>query len=99
VVVLIANAPEGQVTHYLMGSFGTTIGGKFNLQMKPPDKVKRLIVFSEYPEVSIKRSMEDSEKVILTDDWNEVLKLLEESCGPEAEAAVYPNADIQYCKR
>lgn len=98
-IVLIANAPEGQVTHYLMGSFGTTIGGKFNLQMKPPDSVKRLIVFSEFPEVSIKRSMGDSEKVMLTDDWDQVLKTLEESCGQVAEAAVYPNADIQYCKR
>jgi nickel-dependent lactate racemase len=98
-IVLIANAPEGQVTHYLMGSFGTTIGGKFNLQMKPPDNVKRLIVFSEYPEVSIKRSMEDTERVVLTSDWDEVLKLLEADYGGEAEVAVYPIADIQYCAR
>jgi len=33
-VVLIANAPEGQATHYLMGPFGNSIAGQLRLQMK-----------------------------------------------------------------
>ncbi len=41
-VVLIANAPDGQMTHYLMGPFGEGIGGRLRLQMRPPENVKRL---------------------------------------------------------
>jgi len=96
-VVLIANAPEGQITHYLMGPFGNTIGGQLRLQMKPPPNVNRLIIFSEYPEFSVKSYLEDTEKVILVQDWNDVLGLLKESHRAGANVAVYPNSDIQYC--
>jgi len=96
-VVLIANAPEGQITHYLMGPFGNEISGQLGLKMKVPEHVNRLIVFSEYPELSSRNYLEDSDKVLLVSDWNEVLKLLREKHGPGARVAVYPNADIQYC--
>ncbi len=96
-VVLIANAPEGQITHYLMGPFGNDIGGQLQLQMEPPPNINRLIVFSEYPELSSKRYLEDTEKVVMAYDWNDVLKLLKESHSPKARVAVYPNSDIQYC--
>jgi nickel-dependent lactate racemase len=96
-VVLIANAPEGQITHYLMGPFGNEIGGYLQLQMKPPPNVNRLIVFSEYPEISSKRYLEATDRVFMMHDWNSVLKLLKDSHHPEAKVAVYPNSDIQYC--
>ncbi len=96
-VVLIANAPEGQVTHYLMGPFGNTIGGQLRLQMKPPPNVNRLIIFSEYTELSSKNYLEDTDKVILMHDWAGVLRLLKESHKTGAKVAVYPSADIQYC--
>lgn len=96
-VVLIANAPEGQVTHYLMGPFGNDIGGQLRLQMKPPPNVNRLIIFSEYPELSSKNYLEDTDKVILMHDWSDVLKLLQESHKSGARVAIYPSADIQYC--
>jgi len=95
-IVLIANAPEGQVTHYLMGSFGNEMGGQLLLRMKPPPQVNRVIIFSEYPELSFRDYLEDTEKVILMHTWEDVLKLLKESHGPGAKVAVYPNADIQY---
>jgi len=95
-VVLIANAPEGQITHYLMGTFGNSIGGQLGLQMKPPPNVNRLIIFSEYPELSSKNYLEDTDKVILMHDWDDVLKVLQESRKSGAQVAVYPNADIQY---
>jgi nickel-dependent lactate racemase len=96
-VVLIANAPGGQMTHYLMGPFGNEIGGKLQLRMKIPDNVKRLIIYNEYPELASRYYLENTEKVIMTDDWADVLKLLEERHGPGTKVAVYPNADIQYC--
>jgi len=97
-VVLIANAPEGQITHYLMGPFGNSIGGYLGLQMKVPPQVNRLIIFTEYPELSGKRYLEDTDRVIMVHDWQDVLKLLEEKYEFGAKVAVYPNADIQYCK-
>jgi nickel-dependent lactate racemase len=97
-VVLIANAPEGQMTHYLMGPFGNEIGGKLQLQMKPPPNVNRLILFSEYPELSSKRFLEDTDKVVLAFDWQEVLELLDANHRSGAKVAVYPSSDIQYCE-
>jgi nickel-dependent lactate racemase len=95
-VVLIANAPEGQATHYLMGPFGNSIAGQLQLQMKVPPNVNRLIIYSEYPELASLKYLEDTDKVILMSDWAEVIKLLQQSYGTQVKAAVYPNADIQY---
>lgn len=95
--VLIANAPEGQMTHYLMGPFGNEMGGKLQLRMKVPENVKRLIIFSEYPELAVKNYIEDSDKVVMAHNWKDVLKLLAEGRGAGTKVAVYPNADMQYC--
>ena len=95
-VVLIANAPEGQATHYLMGPWGNSLGGELQLQMKLPTKVNRLIIFSEYPEVASRNYLEDTEKVITVNSWDRVLELLGETHRHGAEVAVYPNSDIQY---
>jgi len=97
-VVLIANAPEGQATHYLMGPFGNSTAGKLQLQMKVPDNVSRLIIFNEYPELASGRYLEESDKVIMIQDWKEVMALLKQSHGTGVKVAVYPNADIQYYK-
>jgi lactate racemase len=95
-VVLIANAPDGQSTHYLMGPFGNTTAGKLQLQMKIPANVDRLIIFNEYPEITSGRYLEENGKVIMTDNWAEVMALLRKTHGPGTKAAIYPNADIQY---
>ncbi len=95
--VLIANAPEGQMTHYLMGPFGNEIGGKLQLRMKVPENVKRLIIYSEYPELAAKHYIENDDKVVMAHNWKDVLKLLAEGRGAGTKVAVYPNADMQYC--
>jgi nickel-dependent lactate racemase len=96
-VILIANAPEGQATHYLMGPFGNTIAGQLKLQMKVPRNVNRLIIFNEYPELASRNYLEDTDKVMMLDSWSEVIKLLKQSHVNQAKVAVYPSADIQYC--
>jgi nickel-dependent lactate racemase len=96
-VVLIANAPEGQMTHYLMGPFGNDIAGKLRLQMGVPSHVNRLIIFSEYPELASQKYLEATDRVIMRHDWADVVGLLEKSHGPKAKVAIYPDADIQYC--
>jgi nickel-dependent lactate racemase len=96
-VVLIANAPEGQMTHYLMGPFGNEIGGKLQLRMKIPGNVNRLIIYNEYPELASRNYLEDNGKVVMMHDWADVMKLLEKSHGPGTRVFIYPNADMQYC--
>jgi nickel-dependent lactate racemase len=96
-IVLIANAPEGQITHYLMGPFGNEIGGKLQLKMKIPENVNRLIIFNEYPELASRNYLEDDGRVVMEHHWADVLKLLEENHGAGTRVVVYPNADMQYC--
>jgi hypothetical protein len=95
-IVLIANAPDGQATHYVMGPFGNSTAGKLQLQMKVPDSVNRLIYYNEYPEISSGRFLAESSKIIMTDKWEEVMGLLKQNHGAGTRAVVYPNADIQY---
>ncbi len=96
--VLIANSPDGQITHYLMGPFGNEIGGKLRLQMAPPQNINRLIIYSEYPELAGRNYLQSTGKLAMMDDIKEVVTALQESYGDEAKVAVYPNADIQYCQ-
>jgi nickel-dependent lactate racemase len=95
-VVLLANAPDGQMTHYLMGPFGEGIGGRLRLQMKPPQNVNRLLIFTEYPDLASRGYLEGSEKISFVYDWDEVMRRLERGHGPGTRVAVYPSADIQY---
>ena len=94
-VVLIGNAPEGQVTHYLIGPFGKTTWAKQPWQSKIPQHVNHLIVYSEYPHPG-SSWLEEDDKILYLDKWDDVLKLLQESHGADTKVAVYPNADIQY---
>ena len=96
-VVLICNAPEGQVTHYLLGSFGKTIGGNLRLRIGLPLHVNHLIVYTEYPDIAGRGYFEESDKVLFMNHWDDVLQVLRQFHGDNARVAVYPNADIQYC--
>jgi len=96
-MVLIANAPEGQVTHYLMGPFGETIGGNLRLQVELLPHVNHLIIFSEYPDIASIGYLKEPEKVLFMNRWDDVLQLLQELHGTNAKVAVYPNSEIQYC--
>jgi nickel-dependent lactate racemase len=96
-VVLIAQAPDGQATHYLMGPFGNNIAGKLQLQMKVPPNVRRLIIFNRYPELASRHFVEPTDRVVMVEKWSEVLGLLKQDYPQKAKVVVYPNADIQYC--
>jgi len=95
-VVLMANAPDGQVTHYLMGPFGKTTAGTLRSLARVPRYVNHLIIYSEYPDVAGRSYIEESDKVLFMNNWDAVLRALQEFNGAEAKVAVYPNADIQW---
>jgi len=97
-VVLIGNAPEGQVTHYLLGPFGKTTWAKQRqfFRSAVPQHVNHLIVYNEYPHPG-SSWFEEDDKILYLDRWDDVLKLLQKSHGGDTKVAVYPNAEIQYC--
>lgn len=96
-VVLIANAPDGQVTHYLLGTFGKTTRGNIALAAQIPQHVNHVIVYSEYPDIAGRAYIEESDKVLFMDSWGDVIAALEQFNPAEAKVAVLPNAEIQYC--
>jgi hypothetical protein len=97
-MVLIANAPEGQAVHYLMGHFGKMIESKQPLRTITPPSVRHLIIFTEYPDLAGRGYFEQSDKIIYMHSWDGVLKALEEFHGDSAQVAVYPHAEVQYCR-
>jgi lactate racemase len=74
-IVVIANAPEGQVTHYLAGIFGKTTYACLYRECEVPSRVNRVIIFSEYPHRG-SSWFADNKKITYFSDWNEVLKVL-----------------------
>lgn len=95
-VVLISNAPEGQVTHYLGGPFGKTTWAKQHGRWEVPHNVDHLIVYNEYPHQG-SSWLDENDRILYLDKWDNVLKLLQKSHGADTKVAVYPNAEIQYC--
>ena len=95
-VVLIANAPDGQVTHYLLGAFGNAPAGEMSFRVRVPTHINRVCIFSEYTDVAGQNYIEKSDRVYFTSNWDEVLKTLQASNTRTSKVAVYPSADIQY---
>jgi nickel-dependent lactate racemase len=96
-LVLVANAPEGQVTHYLAGAFGKKTGGR--LWMPPtslPANVKRLIVLTPYIDRAGAGYFGSPESIVWTRTWAEVLEILTETHGDRAKVAVVPDGTMQY---
>lgn len=96
-LVLIANAPEGMVTHYLAGSFGRKTGGR--LRFPPtslPQNVNRLIIFTPYIDLAGAGWLAPPESIIWAGTWAEVLDRLTETHGDTAKVAIVPDATMQY---
>jgi nickel-dependent lactate racemase len=96
-IVLIGNAPEGHVEHYLAGAWGKTTRGGFQMQCGLGPTVRRLIIYNEYPDLTVFSLFAQPEKVQVVSKWDQVLWLLKQSHPNKATVAVYPNSDIQYC--
>ena len=96
-LVVIANTPEGQVTHYIMRSFGKKIGGRlWRPRSRLPRGVKRLIVLSPYIDKAGADWLGPPECIIWAKTWDEVLDELKAAHGGESRVAVIPDATVQY---
>src|SRR5450756_3226013 len=76
-IVLLVDAPEGQVCHCLMRSFGKEYGGGGYIKRGPlPGNIK-MIVCSSYPDKTMCDLFAPAEEVTVTTDWDKTLSLLE----------------------
>lgn len=95
-IVLIVNAPHGQVTHYAHGRWGTKLFG--DLYLTPPDilqRAGRIILLSNYHEKQPWLEISPPEKTVKVKSWEEVIDELKNKYGNRASVAVYPDATIQ----
>jgi hypothetical protein len=58
--------------------------------------IKRLIIFNQYPDLTLYGYFANPEKVTIVTKWEEVLALLGASHKGNVKVAVYPGSDIQY---
>jgi len=97
-VVILANSPEGQVIHYLLGRWGRGYGGRQYPVTAVPERI-RLIVMAPCFDRNFGDWFANPEVVTWTRSWPETLALLEKDIGPGTSAAVIPNGTMQYFRR
>jgi nickel-dependent lactate racemase len=86
VMVIIAHAPEGQITHYHLGKFGR--------RRTPEVKVSyKVIVFSRH--ITPDPLLPITESAIWIKNWTEVIEEIGSSFDYEPKVAVLPNSEIQ----
>ena len=100
--VLISDAPEGQVFHYVFRSWGTGYGGR---HYEPKTRgsldrsnMKKLIVFSPYPDRGGLDLFCHIDDATIIKTWPEVLATLEKEYPGKAKVAVVQDGTKQYMK-
>jgi hypothetical protein len=94
-VVVIANSPEGQVVHYLLGRFGNKYGGRqYPVRAIPPSV--NIIIMAPYLDKTFGDWLKNPEVITWTKNWDQTLAVLNGRFGPGTRAAVVPNATMQY---
>jgi len=100
-LVLISDAPEGQVPHYVMRAWGSGYGGR-HYQAKPQGFVsrlmKKLVVMAPYPDRTGLDLICHPDDAVIVKTWPEVLALLEKDFPAQARVAVVPDGTMQYLK-
>lgn len=93
-IVLIANTPEGQITHYLGSPFGKILAAQ-RPQRALPDNVNNVIVYNEFPHPGSSWFPEDK-KILYMTRWDDVISFLKQPHGAGTKVAVFPDATNQY---
>jgi len=96
IIVLVVDAPEGQVIHYLLRSFGREYGGECYAKRGAPPETLRVIVCSRYPDQTMCDLFTSADSVTVTRDWDSTLDLLEGEFPETASVAVIPDGTMQY---
>jgi nickel-dependent lactate racemase len=99
--VLITDAPEGQVPHYVIRSWGSDYGGRHYTPRGPGFIslfMKKLIVLSPCPDRTSLDLICRHEEAIIAKTWPETLSPLELDYPGEAKVAVIQDGTMQYMK-
>jgi nickel-dependent lactate racemase len=94
-LVIIANSPEGQVVHYLLGRFGRNYGGRqYPVGTVPPSI--NLIIMAHHLDRNFGDWVSNPEVITFTTNWDETIGLLRDTLGGGTRVSVLPNATMQY---
>jgi nickel-dependent lactate racemase len=100
--ILISDTPEGQVPHYVFRSWGIDYGGRhYEPRVRGSlDRlnVKKLIVFSPYPDRSGLDLFCHIDDATIVKTWSEALATLEKDYPGRAKVAVIQDGTMQYMK-
>ncbi|MEI6287335.1 MAG: lactate racemase domain-containing protein [Bacillota bacterium] len=98
VIVLLLDAPEGQVYHYLLGAWGTDYGGNMYHEHKAGETknfVRRLILNMAYPDNMTCGMICHRHDAEIIESWEDVLKSLEADYSDGASVAVINDGTMQ----
>jgi nickel-dependent lactate racemase len=100
--VIISDAPEGQVPHYVFRSWGTGYGGRhFNAPARGSFQaaMKGLIVLNPQPTPTCIDWVGHPEEVTVVRTWPEVLELLRKDYPGAARVGVIQDGTVQYIRK
>lgn len=101
--VLISDAPEGQVPHYVMRGWGSDYGGR-HFEPKIAGQgflravMKRLIILAPHPDRTMLDLICHIDDATVVKSWPEARALLEEEYSGDARVAVIQDGTMQYMK-
>jgi len=100
--VMISDAPEGQVPHYVFRSWGSDYGGRhYEPKVRGTSglqNVRKLLIFSSYPDRTSLDWFCHIDDATIVKTWSEVLAILEQDYPGEARVAVIQDGTMQYMK-
>jgi lactate racemase len=99
--VLISDAPEGQVPHYVMRAWGSDYGGRHYASKGPgfiPLLMKKLVVLNPAPDKTSLDLICHNDDAHVVKTWEDALAILEEDYPGEARVGVVQDGTMQYLK-
>jgi lactate racemase len=94
-VVILANAPEGQAVHYLLGRFGEGYGGARYPAGRVAEGI-RLVVQAPHFDRTFGDWFANPEAITWTRNWAGTLEVLRRVHGPGSRVAVVPDGTMGY---
>lgn len=101
IVVLIVDAPEGQIPHYVMRAWGSNYGGRHYMPRPQgflSQILKKLIVLTPYPDRTFLDLIGHIDDATLVKTWPEALGLLEKCLPERPKVAVVQDGTMMFLK-
>ncbi len=97
--VLVCDAPEGQVPHYVMRAWGSNYGGR-HYTPRPKgfalNLMKKLIVLAPHPDRTSLDLISHVDDAVIVKTWPEVLPFIEKEFPASAKVAVVQDGTMMH---